>query len=139
MPFSLTLPPPIPPCAHLGQVGPAAASDYSFAEGYTNLGYDEWLTIQNPTASTETVNVTASNAVGTVYTFAVSVNGHSRYTVDMVAIVIQHMFHSGDGYNGYEISLAVQSNSGPFVVERPMYWNASGTQGGSDVIGYAGG
>ncbi len=71
----------------LGQVGPAAVSDYSFAEGYTNLGYDEWLTIQNPTANTETVTVTVANAVGTVYTFAVSVVGHSRYTVDMVAIV----------------------------------------------------
>src|SRR6266568_2547905 len=33
----------------LGQVGPAGVSAYSFAEGYTNLGYDEWLTIQNPT------------------------------------------------------------------------------------------
>jgi hypothetical protein len=123
----------------LGQVGPATKSDYSFAEGYTNLGYDEWLTIQNPTASTETVTVTVSNAVGTVYTYAVQVVGHSRYTVDMVAIVVQHMFHAGNGYNGYEISLAVQSSNGPFVVERPMYWNASGTQGGSDVIGYAGG
>jgi hypothetical protein len=30
----------------------------------------------------------------------------------------------------------VQSSSGPFVVERPMYWNASDTQGGSDVIGF---
>jgi hypothetical protein len=59
--------------------------------------------------------------------------------VDMVAMVQQHVFHSGNGYPGYEISLAVQSSSGPFVVERPMYWNASGTQGGSDVIGYAGG
>jgi hypothetical protein len=123
----------------LGQAGPAAVSDYSFAEGYTNLGYDEWLTIQNPTASTETVTVTVVNAVGTVYTFAVQVVGHSRYTVDMVAIVIQHLFHATDGYNGFEISLAVQSSSGPCVVERPMYWNASGTQGGSDVIGYAGG
>jgi hypothetical protein len=123
----------------LGQVGPAGKSDYSFAEGYTNLGYDEWLTIQNPTANSETVTVTVANAVGTVYTFAVPVVGHSRYTVDMVAIVIGHLFHAGDGYNGYEISLAVQSSTGPFVVERPMYWNASGTQGGSDVIGYAGG
>ncbi len=123
----------------LGQVGPAAVSDYSFAEGYTNLGYDEWLTIQNPTNATETITVTVANAVGTVYTFSMPVIGHSRYTVDMVAIVIQHMFHAGDGYNGYEISLAVQSSNGPFVVERPMYWNASGTQGGSDVIGYAGG
>ncbi len=123
----------------LGQLGPAARSDYSFAEGYTNLGYDEWLTIQNPTGSTETVTVTVSNGVGTIYTFAVQVVGHSRYTVDMVAIVQQHLFHGGNGYKGFEISMAVQSSSGPFVVERPMYWNASGTQGGSDVIGYAGG
>ena len=123
----------------LGQVGPAGVSDYSFAEGYTNLGYDEWLTIQNPTPNTETITVTAVNAVGTVYTFMQQVLGHSRYTVDMAAIVIQHMYQPTNGYNGYEISLAVQSSNGPFVVERPMYWNASGTQGGSDVIGYAGG
>src|SRR6266566_2849965 len=123
----------------LGQVGPAGVSAYSFAEGYTNLGYDEWLTIQNPTPNTETISVTAANAVGTVYTFLQQVVGHSRYTVDMTAIVIGHMYHATDGYNGYEISLAVQSSNGPFVVERPMYWNASGTQGGSDVIGYAGG
>jgi hypothetical protein len=122
----------------LGQIGPAAKTDYSFAEGYTNGGYDEWLTIQNPTATTETVTVTVSNAVGTVYTYAVQVVGHSRYTVDMVAIVMQHLFHAGNGYNGYEISMAVQSSS-PFVIERPMYWNASGTTGGSDVIGYTGG
>jgi len=123
----------------LGQVGPAGVSAYSFAEGYTNLGYDEWLTIQNPTNNTETITVTVANAVGTVYTFLQQVGGHSRYTVDMTAIVIGHMYHATDGYNGYEISLAVQSSNGPFVVERPMYWNASGTQGGSDVIGYAGG
>ena len=120
----------------LGQLGPAARSNYSFAEGYTNLGYDEWLTIQNPTTSTETVTVTVANAVGTVYTFALQVVGHSRSTVDMVAIAQQHLFHAGDGYKGFEISLAVQSSNGPFVVERPMYWDASGTQGGSDVMGY---
>jgi hypothetical protein len=55
-----------------------------------------------------------------------------------VATVIQHLYHNGDGYPGYEVSLAVQSSSGPFVAERPMYWNASGTQGGDDVIGYIG-
>jgi hypothetical protein len=49
------------------------------------------------------------------------------------------MYRATDGYKGYEISMAVQSSSGPFVVERPMYWNASATQGGSDVIGYSGG
>ena len=120
----------------LGQVGPATVSAYSFAEGYTNLGYDEWLTIQNPTNNTEAITVTVSNGVGTVYTLLQMVIGHSRYTIDMVAIVQQHLYHAGDGYQGYEISMAVQSSTGPFVVERPMYWNASGTQGGSDVIGY---
>jgi virginiamycin B lyase len=120
----------------LGLVKSAMNNGYSFAEGYANLGYDEWLTVQNPTTNVETINVTVSNGVGTVYTYAISVTAHSRYTVDMVAIVQQHLFHAGNGYQGYEISMAVQSSSGPFVVERPMYWNASGTQGGSDVIGF---
>ena len=123
----------------LGLAKGAMSNDYSFAEGYTNLGYDEWLTVQNPTTNLKTVNVTVSNGVGTVYTFAISVAAHSRYTVDMVAIVQQHLFYAGNGYQGYNISMAVQSSDGPFVVERPMYWNASGTQGGSDVIGYSGG
>ena len=34
--------------------------------------------------------------------------------------------------------MTVQTASGPFVAERPMYWNASNTQGGSDIIGYKG-
>jgi hypothetical protein len=51
---------------------------------------------------------------------------------------MQDMYHNADGYNGYEVSMAVQSRNGPVVVERPMYWNASGTQGGSDVIGFSG-
>jgi hypothetical protein len=120
----------------LGLVKSAMNNGYSFAEGYTNGGYDEWLTIQNPTDATDTITVTVSNGMGTVYTFMQMVIGHSRYTVDMVAIVQQHLFHAGNGYQGYEISMAVQSSNGSFVVERPMYWNASGTQGGSDVIGF---
>lgn len=120
----------------VGQIGPASANAYSFAEGYANLGYDEWLTMQNPTANTETIEITLVNGKGTVYSFAVSVPGHSRYTVDIVGTAIQHVYHNGDGYQGYEISMAAQSTGGPFVAERPMYWNASGTQGGSDVIGY---
>jgi hypothetical protein len=56
---------------------------------------------------------------------------------DVVGIT-QHMFHTNDGYNGYEVSMAVQSSSGPFVVERPMYWNASSTEGGTDVVGFTG-
>jgi len=52
-------------------------------------------------------------------------------------IVAQHLYHSGEGSAGYNVSMTVQS-SGYFVAERPMYWNVPGTQGGSDVIGYTG-
>ena len=84
------------------------------------------------------MNTTVYQPEGTVYTFTVNVPAHSRSTVDIVAVVIGHLYHSGDGYQGYEVLIAVQSSSGPFVAERPMYWNAAGTQGGSEVFGYGG-
>ncbi|HYX51424.1 MAG TPA: hypothetical protein VE843_16880, partial [Ktedonobacteraceae bacterium] len=84
-----------------------------------------------------TITITLVNAKGNAYTFSVSVVSHSRSTVDITGVVIQHLYHHSDGYNGYEVSMAVQSSSGPFIAERPMYWNAAGTQGGSDVIGYS--
>ena len=123
----------------IGQVGPATATAYSFAEGYTNADFDEWLTIQNPTNNVETINITLVNAKGTIYTFGINVVANSRFTIDIVAMVLQHLYHSGDGFAGFEVSMALQSTNGPFVAERPMYWNASQTQGGSDVIGYSGG
>ncbi len=125
----------------LGQVGPAAQTLYSFAEGYVNLGYDEWLTLQNPTSSQETVWITLYNAVGTTYAYSVIVGPNSRATQDIVYAVLHNLYHNGDGYKGFEVSMTVQtaSGGGPIVVERPMYWNAAGTQGGSDIIGYTGG
>ncbi len=125
----------------LGQVGPASQTLYSFAEGYVNLGFDEWLTLQNPTSNQETVWITLYNAVGTTYTYAVTVGPNSRATQDIVYEVLHNLYHSGDGYKGFEVSMTVQTTSvsgGPIVVERPMYWNGAGTQGGSDIIGYTG-
>src|SRR5712692_7318337 len=126
----------------LGQQGPAAQTLYSFAEGYVNQGYDEWLTLQNPTASQETVWITLYNAVGTTYTYTVAVGPNSRATQDIVYVVLHNLYHNGDGYKGFEVSMTVQTTNvsgGPIVAERPMYWNASYTQGGSDIIGYIGG
>jgi len=122
----------------LGQVGPAAAKNYGFAEGYTNVGYDQWLTIQNPTAATETINIAIVNEAGGYYATSVNVIGHSRYTVDITGMIINHLYRSGTGFAGFEDSMVVQS-TGVFVAERPIYWNASSTTGGSDVIGYIGG
>src|SRR6266571_181726 len=128
----------------IGQVGPATQVIYSFAEGYTNKGYNEWLTLQNPTGNTETITLTLVNGYGRSYTPpAFTVLAHSRYTVDITALVVQHMVQAGDDHRGYEVSMAVaSSNNAPFVAERPIYWNTAGslfvTQGGSDVIGYTG-
>ncbi len=123
----------------IGQGGPAAATSYSFAEGYTNAGWDEWLTLQNPTSSPETITITLANEKGRIYTLQVTVRADTRYTVDVTGTVIQNLYQAGDGYQGYEVSMAVQSSGGAFVAERPMYFNASGFQGGDVQIGYTGG
>ena len=68
-------------------------------------------------------------------------NPHSRATVDIVRTVLSSLYHNGDGFKGVEASMTVQTTSvqgGPFVAERPMYWNAAATQGGTDIIGYYG-
>ncbi len=123
-----------------GQAGTATAKAYSFAEGYTNAGFDEWLTLQNPTATAETVWVRLVNGKSNSYQFAQVVGGHTRATVNLNEVVVQHLLHANDGVGGYEISLTVQTTDGSvFVAERPMYWNYHGTQGGSDIIGYIGG
>jgi hypothetical protein len=125
----------------IGQVGPAAATTYSFAEGYTNVGYDEWLTLQNPTSQSETITVTLLNGLGTTYTLTVNMAAQSRSTVDITSTVVQNMVHTSGSTPAYQVSMAVQSSGGPFVAERPMYSNtgSGGTQGGTDVIGYTGG
>ncbi|HKV57208.1 MAG TPA: hypothetical protein VJO32_02970 [Ktedonobacteraceae bacterium] len=125
----------------LGQVGPGTQTLYSFAEGYVNVGYDEWLTLQNPTQGTEVIWITLDNAMGHTYSFPVTVLKQSRYTVDIVAVVLANLYHNGDGFRGLEVSMTVQTinQGGPFVAERPMYSNVSGIQGGTDIIGYTGG
>jgi len=72
----------------------------------------------------------------------VTVAPNSRATQDIVYVVLHNLYHNGDGFKGFEVAMTVQTTSvsgGPIVVERPMYWNVSGTQGGSDIIGYTGG
>jgi streptogramin lyase len=125
----------------LGLNGPAAQSLYSFAEGYVNVNYDEWLTLQNPTANPETIWITLYNAMGNTYTTSVSVPAQSRATEDITGMVIHNLYHNGDGFKGYEVSMTVQTTAtqgGPFVAERPMYWNTGITTGGTDIIGYYG-
>ena len=127
----------------VGQIGPAAATAYSFSEGYVGNGYNEFLTLQNPTTSVESLMLTLINGYGRSYSEAVSVGVTTRVTLNITALALQYLLHRGDGLPGYEIAMSIQSPTNiPFVAERPMYWNqmASGfpTQGGDVIIGYTG-
>ena len=128
----------------IGQPGPAAQQSYSFAEGYVNKGFDEYLTIQNPTATAERIFLTLINGYGRTYTQWFQIGPNTRLTVSVSALAYQYLIHSGDGNFAYEISMTLQSfNNAPFVAERPMYWNNVGitsppTTGGTDVLGFTG-
>ncbi len=125
----------------IGQVGPATVNSYTFSEGYANVGYNEWLTLQNPTGHDETITLTLLNNYGHSYTPAgVLVKARTRSTVDVAALVRQYLLHTGnDPRYSCAIAMTAQAPAGSyFVSERPMYWNTGSTQGGSDVIGYTG-
>ncbi len=118
-----------------------ATSVTNFAEGYTNTGYNEWLTLQNPMGTDETLALRVVNENGRVYTQSVFVKAKSRSTVDITALVLQHLLQKGDNYRGYQVSMNVQTTTANsmFVAERPMYFNLSGSiQGGTDVVGFTG-
>lgn len=125
-----------------GQIGTSAS--YSFAEGYSNTGFNEWLTLQNPTAKAETIYITMVNGYGRVFNLTLPVGANTRANVDVTAQVVANLVKSGDDHRGYEVSMTVQTltNGGFFVVERPMYINTTGssfpTQGGNDAFGYNG-
>jgi len=117
-----------------------AAKIYSFAEGYTYPGYNEWLTLQNPNATDETITLTLTNGNSQTLTLQQVVRANERQTVDITSEVVKAL-RPGLDKNANAISVTVQS-SGTFVAERPEYYNtlntSFGVQGGTDIIGYIG-
>ncbi len=123
-----------------GQTGTYKA--YNFAEGYTNEGYNEWLTLQNPTPQPETIYVTLVNSMGTSDIVTIPLGNNTRATFDVTAYVRANMVR-GSSFQNYEISMTVQTVDGSlFVVERPQYYNTMGSalpaQGGTVAFGYNG-
>jgi hypothetical protein len=101
--------------------------NWFFAEGYTGTDFEEWLCIQNPGAADAAATITyypEGGGAPIVRTHTVGAN--SRFTVPV----------NQDAGAGQSISAQVTSTV-PVIVERPMYFNYSGTwTGGSDVVGY---
>lgn len=127
----------------IGEPGPATHSVYSFAEGYTAHtianSFDEYVTIQNPTTSDETIAVTFF-ADSYVFEQNILVKAHSRYTLSVnsfVAPIAQN--YNNLGSNSYAVSLSLQAidSGAKIVAERPMYFNYHGDQGGTDVLGFS--
>jgi len=121
----------------IGQPGPAKTS-YSFAEGYTASGFNEFLTLQNPNTTSETVAVTLYMANSITTQQIVTVGPQTRVTLNINSIVIPVAQANTDA--GYAVSMSVQALSGTIVAERPMYYSYLNglALGGTDVVGYTG-
>jgi len=101
------------------------STTWYFAEGYTGTGFEEWLTLQNPTSVSATVTITYMYRGGGTSVKTKTVAANSRETVDVNA----------DAGSNKEVSIKVESDQ-PIVAERPMYYNYQNKwQGGHNTIG----
>lgn len=128
----------------VGEAGPSSHAVYAFAEGYTNTNFNEYLTLQNPNAATETVAITLF-ADMTITQEMLQLQPHSRTTVGINGLVVPMAtaYPTNPSYVGFEVSMDIQvvnagGGSGTIVAERPLYFNYFGDPGGTDVIGYTG-
>ncbi len=128
----------------VGEAGPSSHAVYAFAEGYTNTNFSEYLTLQNPNTTAETVAITLF-ADSTITQEMLQLQPHSRTTVGINGLVVPMAtaYPTNPSYVGFEVSMDIQvvnagGGPGTIVAERPLYFNYFGDPGGTDVIGYTG-
>lgn len=98
-----------------------------FAEGYTGAGFDQYLTLQNPSPISAGVTVTYLFADGSgSQTQRLTLPGASRQTVAVHSVVGR----------GRAVSMIIDSNPVGIVAERPIYFAyRSATQPGEVMTG----
>lgn len=108
----------------------SAASDWYFAEGYTGPGFVEWLCLLNPGEQDAVLELSYyTQEAGALSPRTISVPAGGRLTVKV----------NDSAGAGYQVSCRVRVVSGPaVVVERPMYFDYHGLDGGHDAFGYRG-
>jgi hypothetical protein len=121
---------------HVALGANAPATQWNFAEGTTLPGFNEYLTLQNPSnATTASVTLRYTDQSATVTTRTLSVNPLSRFTVE----VFKTLYGVGPGVVG--VSTTVTSTV-PIVAERPMYiyrdFGFGPVAGATDVMGATG-
>ncbi len=116
----------------MGATGPRPV--WYFAEGYTGTGFDEYLTIMNPSEQDAQVSITYYQGQGGPIIKLLVAPVQARTTVAV------HDDRLGVG-RGQAVSAKVESTNGVgLVVERPMYFRYLGMgiiDGGHNVLGYA--
>ncbi|MCC6629575.1 MAG: hypothetical protein IT340_19525 [Chloroflexi bacterium] len=107
-----------------------------FAEGYTGVGFDEYLTILNPNSTATVTEITYFLAQGAPVVKTITVPANSRYTVTV------HDKKEGVGRDQAVSARVTTTNPGGIVVERPMYFtyggSLGGVTGGHNVMGTTG-
>ena len=104
---------------------PSPRQQWYFAEGCTRNGFNQWLSIQNPSDTNTDVVIAYMWEDGTNLNERVEVPARSRATVDVNAYMSSE----------HDISATLTSEV-PVIVERPMYFNYHGIwPGGHCVVG----
>jgi hypothetical protein len=95
-----------------------------FAEGATLGGFEEYLTLQNPSDENAHVDITYVLGDGTTRPGNIDIGPRSRDTINVNSAIGP----------GQEVSLVVRSDTA-IVCERPMYFNYRGSTGGHCEMG----
>jgi hypothetical protein len=94
-------------------------------EGYTGPGFEQWLTLANPSPATAQVLVTFMKPDGSQVFVRLEVPSGTRRTLEVAPIV-----------GPTEISTKVESTNGvPVLVERPMYFSYNSLSGAGPISG----
>lgn len=104
--------------------GALPAGDFYFAEGTTRPGYQEWICLENPTATKVKSKIEYMINGGGNKEQEITLPPTSRTTVDVNLFVGP----------GQDVSANV-TGDGYFVAERSVYFDANGLNGGEQVLG----
>ncbi len=100
--------------------------DWYFAEGTTQSGFTEFLSVYN-TSKSKTANVTFDFCLtnGQVISKNATVTANARSTFNVADMI----------GNGKDVATHVKVTGAPVIVERPMYFNYRGITGGTNSLG----
>ncbi|MBU4386253.1 MAG: hypothetical protein KKH73_04580, partial [Actinobacteria bacterium] len=114
------------PGGHCVVGAPSPKGEWYFAEGCTRAGFNQWLSIQNPSDTDTDAIISYMLEDGTNLNQRVEVPAGSRATVN-----VNEFMAGGE----HDISATVISEV-PIIVERPMYFNYHDSwPGGHCVVG----